>query len=75
MRRLSLQDARSAIAAHNEHSYADCELADYPGGLVLLIGRVSHCGGTDKTWMGVVEPRDADALEAEGLADGWRRAK
>lgn len=75
MRRLSLDDARAAIAAHAEHSYSDCELADWPGGHVLLVGRVSHCGGTDKTWLGVVAPADADILEREGVADGWRRSR
>jgi hypothetical protein len=75
MRRLSMDEARAAIADHMQYSYADCELADYPGGFVLLIGCVSHCGGTDKSWLGVVTPDDADALERDGLANGWRRSR
>ena len=75
MRTFSLTEARERIEAHNQHSYCDCELADWPNGKVLIIGRSSHCGGTDTSWLGVVSPDDADTLEREGLADGWRRSR
>lgn len=74
MRTLTLAEARQMIMDHASNSYCDCELADWSGGRVLLVGRASHCGGTDKSWLGVVSQLDADALEREGLADGWRRS-
>lgn len=74
MRTLSLAEARRVIRTHNQGNYCDCDLAPWPkGDKVLIVARSSHCGGTDKTWLGLVSSDDADTLEREGLADGWRR--
>lgn len=75
MRTLSLDEARAIVREHNSYSYASCETADFPGDRVLLVGRVSHCGGTEKSWLGVLSQSDADALERDGLANGWRRSR
>lgn len=76
MRTLSLDEARLRIRDGRRNPYTDHELADWPRpDRVLLIERAAHCGGTDKSWVGVVSADDADTLEREGLADGWRRSR
>lgn len=70
----TLEQATRLIGRERLMSYTDCYLSDwYTPNYVLIVSRTSHCGGTEKTWLGVVTPEDADTLAASGVAD--RRSK